>query len=514
MSSSAATRSAVMRSSCAAIAAIASRTRGATSKPSCETNRAARSIRSGSSPKDTSGAAGVSSTRARSASKPSSGSRNSPGPSGGDAHRHRVDREVTAHQIVVEAVAEAHLRIARHLVVGVGAEGGDLHALIALADADGAEVDAGVPQRVGPRPQHALHLLGPGVGGEVEVGAEPAQQRVAHAAADEVQLVAGVSEHARRARAARRRAGSAPPGQRRAVRALSDTFNERRGNGPAPSGECGGSEFSWQLLSLGCRTANRPNHDGAGGGVVVAARPVHPSTTTAKHTNNARPLPDETTLRSPTAGPSRTNRGRSRRGPDRLRTVHETSAGGLVIDGIDGPKDSQVAALIGRIDRRGRMLWSLPKGHIELGETAEQTAIREVAEETGIQGSVLAALGSIDYWFVTEGRRVHKTVHHYLMRFSRRRAVRRGPRGHRGGLGAAQGTAVAAGLRRRAQTRRGRRRADRHAAHRRARRAAAAAPHLTAQARRRRTRTPATDVPTKQAHANPGRRTNGCGQGP
>jgi 8-oxo-dGTP pyrophosphatase MutT (NUDIX family) len=31
---------------------------------------------------------------------------------------------------------------------------------------------------------------------------------------------------------------------------------------------------------------------------------------------------------------------------------------------------------------------------------------------------VLAALGSIDYWFVTEGRRVHKTVHHYLLRFS------------------------------------------------------------------------------------------------
>ncbi|MEN4450544.1 NUDIX hydrolase [Mycobacterium sp. SM3041] len=102
---------------------------------------------------------------------------------------------------------------------------------------------------------------------------------------------------------------------------------------------------------------------------------------------------------------------------DRLRTVHETSAGGLVIDGLDGPKDTQKAALIGRIDRRGRMLWSLPKGHIELGETAEQTAIREVAEETGLQGSVLAALGSIDYWFVTEGRRVHKTVHHYLMRF-------------------------------------------------------------------------------------------------
>jgi 8-oxo-dGTP pyrophosphatase MutT (NUDIX family) len=97
--------------------------------------------------------------------------------------------------------------------------------------------------------------------------------------------------------------------------------------------------------------------------------------------------------------------------------VHETSAGGLVIDGIDGPRESQVAALIGRVDRRGRMLWSLPKGHIEQGETAEQTAIREVAEETGIRGGVLAALGRIDYWFVTDGRRVHKTVHHYLMRF-------------------------------------------------------------------------------------------------
>jgi 8-oxo-dGTP pyrophosphatase MutT (NUDIX family) len=133
----------------------------------------------------------------------------------------------------------------------------------------------------------------------------------------------------------------------------------------------------------------------------------------AEHRNN-NPVPAKQDQPTPQSKPQKS---RPRRPTDRLRTVHETSAGGLVIDGIDGPKDTQVAALIGRIDRRGRMLWSLPKGHIELGETAEQTAIREVAEETGIQGSVLAALGSIDYWFVTEGRRVHKTVHHYLMRF-------------------------------------------------------------------------------------------------
>lgn len=136
----------------------------------------------------------------------------------------------------------------------------------------------------------------------------------------------------------------------------------------------------------------------------------------AQHNNNAV-VAGKNNVPLPGAAPKPRKPRPSRRGPDRLRTVHETSAGGLVVDGIDGPKDNQVAALIGRIDRRGRMLWSLPKGHIEQGETAEQTAIREVAEETGIQGSVLAALGSIDYWFVTEGRRVHKTVHHYLMRF-------------------------------------------------------------------------------------------------
>jgi 8-oxo-dGTP pyrophosphatase MutT (NUDIX family) len=96
----------------------------------------------------------------------------------------------------------------------------------------------------------------------------------------------------------------------------------------------------------------------------------------------------------------------------RLRRVEETSAGGLV---LDGAHDGARAALIGRLDRRGRLRWSLPKGHVENGETTEAAAIREVAEETGIQGRVLAPLGTIDFWFVAEGRRVHKTVHHFLL---------------------------------------------------------------------------------------------------
>lgn len=95
-----------------------------------------------------------------------------------------------------------------------------------------------------------------------------------------------------------------------------------------------------------------------------------------------------------------------------MRRVEETSAGGIVVD-RRGP-DANVA-LIGRIDRRGRLLWSLPKGHLEAGESPEAAAVREVAEETGITGEVLAPLGSIDFWFVADGQRVHKTVHHYLL---------------------------------------------------------------------------------------------------
>ncbi len=113
---------------------------------------------------------------------------------------------------------------------------------------------------------------------------------------------------------------------------------------------------------------------------------------------------------------SRSERGtpqpRRRRGR-RLSQVEEFSAGGLVVD-LAGSVPR--GALIGRVDRTGRLLWSLPKGHIEHGESAEHAAVREVAEETGISGEILAELGTIDFWFVAEGRRVHKTVRHFLLR--------------------------------------------------------------------------------------------------
>ncbi|CAB4342638.1 MAG: NUDIX domain-containing protein [Actinobacteria bacterium] len=95
------------------------------------------------------------------------------------------------------------------------------------------------------------------------------------------------------------------------------------------------------------------------------------------------------------------------------KRVDEVSAGGLVIDhsGTQG-------LLIGRIDHKDttgkRILWSLPKGHIEEGETPEQAAIREVAEETGITSSITKSLGVIDFWFMAGGKRIHKTVHHFI----------------------------------------------------------------------------------------------------
>ena len=97
------------------------------------------------------------------------------------------------------------------------------------------------------------------------------------------------------------------------------------------------------------------------------------------------------------------------------KRVDEVSAGGLVID-FSGTK----GLLIGRLDQkdesRERLLWSLPKGHIESGETPEEAAIREVAEETGIQSEILRELGVIDFWFMAGGKRIHKTVHHYLFK--------------------------------------------------------------------------------------------------
>jgi ADP-ribose pyrophosphatase YjhB (NUDIX family) len=97
------------------------------------------------------------------------------------------------------------------------------------------------------------------------------------------------------------------------------------------------------------------------------------------------------------------------------KRVDEVSAGGLVVDST-----GKLGLLIGRRDLKDatgkRILWSLPKGHIEEGETPEEAALREVQEETGIVSVIEKSLGVIDFWFMAGGKRIHKTVHHYLFR--------------------------------------------------------------------------------------------------
>ena len=88
----------------------------------------------------------------------------------------------------------------------------------------------------------------------------------------------------------------------------------------------------------------------------------------------------------------------------------EFSAGGVVYrrgeEGIE-------VVLVGR--RRER-LWALPKGKPDGNEEPEETALREVREETGLEARIEQPLGDVAYWYTgADGQRVHKTVTYYLM---------------------------------------------------------------------------------------------------
>jgi 8-oxo-dGTP pyrophosphatase MutT (NUDIX family) len=96
----------------------------------------------------------------------------------------------------------------------------------------------------------------------------------------------------------------------------------------------------------------------------------------------------------------------------RLKRATATSAGGIVIRTIDG-----IPHLVAGRRRRQRdeATWTLPKGTPNPPETLEETALREVTEETGLQVRLVAPLDAIEYWFVQGGARIHKTVHYWLM---------------------------------------------------------------------------------------------------
>jgi 8-oxo-dGTP pyrophosphatase MutT (NUDIX family) len=98
---------------------------------------------------------------------------------------------------------------------------------------------------------------------------------------------------------------------------------------------------------------------------------------------------------------------RARR-PSRVRDA--MAAGGVV---VRGSGERLEVVLTGRISDR---TWVFPKGTPEAGESVEDTALREVSEETGLDVEIVRPIGQIEYWFAVPGQRVHKIVHFFLMR--------------------------------------------------------------------------------------------------
>lgn len=93
---------------------------------------------------------------------------------------------------------------------------------------------------------------------------------------------------------------------------------------------------------------------------------------------------------------------------DKLPVEKAVSAGGVVYRF----NNNEVNILL--CGRKEGNIWGLPKGTPDPGETLEQTASREVTEETGLKGELQDKIGEIHYWFTREGIRYSKTVHFYL----------------------------------------------------------------------------------------------------
>jgi 8-oxo-dGTP pyrophosphatase MutT (NUDIX family) len=92
----------------------------------------------------------------------------------------------------------------------------------------------------------------------------------------------------------------------------------------------------------------------------------------------------------------------------------EFSAGGVVVRRLRGRW--MLAAI--RPGGKPAGTWALPKGLIGPREGAEETALREVEEETGVRGRSLGKLGDVRYVYTWAGERVFKVVSFYLVRYA------------------------------------------------------------------------------------------------
>jgi 8-oxo-dGTP pyrophosphatase MutT (NUDIX family) len=90
----------------------------------------------------------------------------------------------------------------------------------------------------------------------------------------------------------------------------------------------------------------------------------------------------------------------------------EFSAGGVLVRTVGGRP--HVAAI--RPQGKPAGTWVLPKGNIDAGESPAETAVREVREETGVEGRLVEKLGDVKYVYTWDGERIFKVVSFFLLR--------------------------------------------------------------------------------------------------
>lgn len=99
----------------------------------------------------------------------------------------------------------------------------------------------------------------------------------------------------------------------------------------------------------------------------------------------------------------------------RVAVLREFSAGGVVVRRMRG---GWYAALI---RPAGKDVWALPKGNVDPGEKPAETALREVREETGLEGRLVTKLGDVRYVYSRRGARIFKVVSFFLVASTRGR---------------------------------------------------------------------------------------------